>query len=78
MQHLALKHGVGEAWAAHVSDAGSTYQIHEDRHTIEFAWYHPQSGEFMVAAEYSIRNGMCVRMVTSGGLEEELLGDGRG
>ncbi len=71
MEHLALRHGLGTAWAAHFSDAGSTYQVHEDRHTIEFAWYHPQTGEFMVAAEYSIRSGLCVALVSSGGLVEE-------
>ncbi len=57
---------LGEAWAAHVAEVSSTYQVHEDRHTIEFAWYHPQTGEFMVAAEYDIRSGACVRLAYSG------------
>ncbi len=75
--HSVLREGLGHAWALHSSDVGSTYQIHEDRHTIEFAWYHPQTGEFMVAAEYSIRSGMCVALVTGGGLEEERFEDER-
>ncbi len=75
--HPDLELGISFAWAGHRSDAGSTYQIHEGRHTIEFAWYHPQTGEFMVAAEYSIRSGECVALVHPGQLEE-ILGDGRG
>ncbi len=71
MELLALKQGVNHAWAAFSSDVSSTYQVHEDRHTIEFAWYHPQTGEFMVAAEYSIRSGMCVALVTGAGSVEE-------
>ncbi len=75
--HPDLQLGMSYAWASHRSDVGSTYQIHQDRHTIEFAWYHPQTGEFMVAAEYSIRSGECVALIHSDDLEE-VLGNGHG
>ncbi len=75
--HPDLELGMSYAWAAHRSNVGSTFQIHQDRHTIEFDRYHPQTGEFMVAADYSIRSGECVALMHAGDLEE-LLGDGRG
>ncbi len=75
--HPDLQLGMSYAWAAHRSDVGSTWQIHEALHTIEFAWYHPQTGEFMVAAEYSIRSGECVAFYSSA-MEAEVLGDGSG
>ncbi len=75
--HADLEQGLSHAWASHRSDVGSTWQIHESRHTIEFAWYHPQTGEFMVAAEYSIRSGDCVAVFYSLN-EAEIFGDGVG
>ncbi len=67
--HLDVGDRIDQAWDAFRSDSSSTYQIHELRHTIEFAWFHPQTGEFMVAAEYNIRDGICVRLVYNGNEE---------
>ena len=48
------------AFSAHLRDSSSTWQVHERAGTIEFAWFHPQTGEFMMSAEYEIKSGELV------------------
>ena len=52
--------GLQAAFRAHLRDSSSVWQVHEDAGTIEFAWFHPQTGEFMMAAEYFIKSGELV------------------